>query len=305
MIMGSKIKRIYTGLPKHLSNEVIWVERKYRINDLSHQPGGFDIVLEYKSGNVLGYDWIKKPSSYIQQILKNDLSNEEANAFEDFNDDKQLEIAKTLVRVAYARDYQDKTLYDSAEFQQIWNAAESRITLKKALQAFESTNHKLKLSDDLALVRNFSNFRKASNIRQISYFTSDIGIVTLKFDSSFDISTGCIEEGDEWLPGDILTQLPASILIGLGLNSYSPLNQNANNISLIVDSVIENTFEQIISEISTPSVIYSTSIGGTKKAIKNKPSTMKCIINKHGISIIHPNGWCFTIGGNTDEWVFS
>ena len=231
--MGSKIKRIYTGLPKHLSNEVIWVERKYRVNELSHQPGGFDIVLEYKSGNVLGYDWIKKPSFYIQRILKNDLCNEEANAFEDLDDAKQLIIAKSLIRTAYARNYQDKALYDSAEFQPIWDSSTSRITLKKALQRFEAQKYMPEEIADCTLVESILKNQKASNIQHLSYFLPGNGIVNREFDKTFEIDLSCIEHTDEWFLGDIMMELPEVILRDIIPIGHRPVNWLAKDISFI------------------------------------------------------------------------
>lgn len=311
--MGSKIKRIYTGLPKHLSNEVIWVERKYRLNDLSHQPGGFDIVLEYKAGNVLGYDWIKKPSSYIQQILSNDLSSEEAYGFEALDDAKQLTIAKSLIRTAYARNYQDKVLYESAEFEQVWNSSTSRITLEKALQAYELQKYIPEEITSYTLVESILKNQKASNIQHLIYFLPEEGIINLEFDKTFEIDLSCKEEGDEWYLGDILMKLPAVILRDLVIfqvvSPVSPIRHQrvvkpVKDISFIITEVLIYDDEFIRLELCTPSIIFRTNVDGTKSATKVHPITLKCTISDHGISIMY-NGWCFTIVGDTNKWVFS
>ena len=138
--MGTTIKRIYTGLPEYLINEVLWVERNYRINELSHQPGGFDVVIEYKSGNVLGYDWIKRPPQYIDKIIKNDALQNGITDFESFDESQQLLLAKRLINAAYARKYANEEDFNNVVFQQVWDSSSSEITLTESLAKFEIEN---------------------------------------------------------------------------------------------------------------------------------------------------------------------
>ncbi|MEM7590932.1 MAG: hypothetical protein AAF383_05335 [Cyanobacteria bacterium P01_A01_bin.83] len=62
-------KDFYAGLPEDLVNRVLWVERDIRTNYLSHILGGTNLVIEYRDGRVLGYDWIKRPSLYVAKAI--------------------------------------------------------------------------------------------------------------------------------------------------------------------------------------------------------------------------------------------
>lgn len=43
---------------------------QYRINDLSHTQGGVTVIVELDTGQVLEYDNIKYPASYINKTIK-------------------------------------------------------------------------------------------------------------------------------------------------------------------------------------------------------------------------------------------
>ena len=43
---------------------------QYRINDLSHKPGGVTVIVELNTGQVLEYDNIKHPGAYINKTIK-------------------------------------------------------------------------------------------------------------------------------------------------------------------------------------------------------------------------------------------
>ena len=43
---------------------------QYRINSLSHKPGGVTVIVELNTGQVLEYDNIKYPASYINKTIK-------------------------------------------------------------------------------------------------------------------------------------------------------------------------------------------------------------------------------------------
>ena len=135
--MGNGIKRIYTGLPKKLADQVLWVERKFRVNELSYQPGGFDVVVEYSSGKVFGYDWIKRPSQYIGRILQTEAEESEEHNYDFLDESHLLQLAKRLVSTVHGKrnaPSQDKAI---ATFQEIWNSATSKFTLTEALRKFE------------------------------------------------------------------------------------------------------------------------------------------------------------------------
>lgn len=44
----------------------------YRTNQLSIQPGGVIVVVEYADGKILEYDKVKNPSAYIRSIERRD-----------------------------------------------------------------------------------------------------------------------------------------------------------------------------------------------------------------------------------------
>ena len=92
-----EIKKIYLGLPQDMRTRVFWVGRKFRTNLLSHQPGGGDIIVEYHSGKIFGYDWIKYPSRYVLNIFNRHFKKNNEN-FETFKENIQLGIIKKCPR---------------------------------------------------------------------------------------------------------------------------------------------------------------------------------------------------------------
>ena len=44
------------------------VSDKYRINELSIIPGGYNVVVSYTNGTVYVYDKIKRPMAYIKSV---------------------------------------------------------------------------------------------------------------------------------------------------------------------------------------------------------------------------------------------
>lgn len=85
--MENVIKKVYDGLPEKLRSNVFWVADKYRTNELSHIPGGTEVVVEYHNGDVFGYDCIKFSSSYIFAIFRGVVEN----ALENDDDDKGID----------------------------------------------------------------------------------------------------------------------------------------------------------------------------------------------------------------------
>jgi len=48
------------------------VEDKYRTNELSLKPGGYEVTVIHSTGKVFVYDKIKKPGYYIKSISSQD-----------------------------------------------------------------------------------------------------------------------------------------------------------------------------------------------------------------------------------------
>ena len=47
------------------------VADQFRTNELSFRPGGYTVVVVYKTGKSLEYDKVKYPQRYISRILQN------------------------------------------------------------------------------------------------------------------------------------------------------------------------------------------------------------------------------------------
>jgi hypothetical protein len=118
-----KVKKVYLGLPHHLVENVLWVAREFRTNQLSHEPGGSDVVVEYQDEKVYGYDWIKYPSRYVQKIWTEGIS-EVYEDYDEWEEDVQLDLIKREIRRIFARKYK-KEEYDSEPFKEIWNSETS------------------------------------------------------------------------------------------------------------------------------------------------------------------------------------
>lgn len=140
--MSDRIKRIYIGLPKGVINKILWVERKFRTNALSHQPGGYDVVIEFHSENVFGYDWIKSPSRYIDTVLSHEAVNIGQENYAALDSSEQITIAKELINKMYARSYANKEEYAINSFQEVWNSFDAILSPKEALEQLETNYSK-------------------------------------------------------------------------------------------------------------------------------------------------------------------
>ena len=128
--MSTKIRRIYLGIPEKLIDVILWVSRKYRTNQLSHREGS-DIIIEYhKKNKVLGYDWIKYPSRYINFIFKKEFFNDNTT-FEDFKEQEQINIIKKEISKVYTRIYEKDNL-DNISFDTIWDSSKDNTFVKRA-----------------------------------------------------------------------------------------------------------------------------------------------------------------------------
>lgn len=53
------------------------VSDDYRTNELSLQPGGYEVIVVYENGKRLIYDKVKRPGSYIKSIALKPTANGE------------------------------------------------------------------------------------------------------------------------------------------------------------------------------------------------------------------------------------
>lgn len=127
---------IYIGIPENIKNFVKWVTRYYRVNELSHIPGGSDVIIEYTNGMILGYDWIKNPSNYVESIIYYHI----LKGFEKYSIIQKIEIIKDNIIAIYARKYK-KENHNSVEFEKAWDQ-QSNILPWKMLKKYDSTIYK-------------------------------------------------------------------------------------------------------------------------------------------------------------------
>jgi len=120
--MKREIQRIFIGLPDEFKNRVHWVDKNYRKNPLSLEPGGSDVVIEFKNNHVFGYDCVKFPSNYIYKIILRIIEEEEINDFMELPLQIQFDIVKQKIHRVYARKYIDKEEYLVQPFVEVWNA---------------------------------------------------------------------------------------------------------------------------------------------------------------------------------------
>lgn len=137
--MDSQVERIYIGLPEHLKDKVFWVERAKRTNELSHIPGGTDVVMEYHNSQVLGYDWIKDPFNYIRAM---DVIQE---CFIPWGENKyrirfNLDLFKTKVSGIFIRKYKTEN-YKIVYFEKVWDSATTNETPFRAIDKFLSSEN--------------------------------------------------------------------------------------------------------------------------------------------------------------------
>jgi hypothetical protein len=60
-----------------------YVKDKYRTNPLSLQPGGHTVSVEYENGDVLRYDKIKSPKTYVRTIEYDEVRGKVVNVIVD------------------------------------------------------------------------------------------------------------------------------------------------------------------------------------------------------------------------------
>ncbi|QFS49788.1 hypothetical protein [Nostoc sphaeroides] len=145
-------ERVYIGLPQRLAHLILWVDRRYRTNILSHIPGGSDVVVEYHDGRVLGYDWIKMPWVYIRTFFAG-IVEYGSDEFNRLDKNMQLQIAKNKIATLYARKYKDDEEYSTARFEKAWDSETSNEMPWKSLERFDCRQQK----------QHYFNFEKISS----------------------------------------------------------------------------------------------------------------------------------------------
>ncbi len=132
--------KVYIGLPEHLIDNTLWVVRELRINPLSHIEGGSDVVIEYQNLSSYGYDWIKYPSRYINEIFRNYFETFHIVNLTDFTQDQQLKKFKEVVFKIFARKYDNIHGYENQPFEEIWNSETATQIPVKVLKKFDYVN---------------------------------------------------------------------------------------------------------------------------------------------------------------------
>jgi hypothetical protein len=128
-------ERVYIGLPPRLTHVVLWVDRIYRTNYLSHIPGGSDVVVEYHDGRAFGYDWIKMPWVYIRTFFAG-LVEYGSDEFNGLDETTQMEIAKYKIRGIHVKKYKDEEERSIAAFEEVWNSETANEMPWNALKRF-------------------------------------------------------------------------------------------------------------------------------------------------------------------------
>lgn len=172
--MEGQIKRVYLGLPERLKSTVLWVAREYRTSPLSHQKGGSDIVVEYHSNEVFGYDWIKFPSKYVSAIFYARI-NIEREEFEVIDKDEQLTKIKAEIKSIYARKLRSMEDHDKEPFEEVWNSVDSKETPWEILEEYDYSPPSLGKTHRMEK-RKIHEVSEADILRALGEFTKDIDL---------------------------------------------------------------------------------------------------------------------------------
>ena len=186
--MSTKIRRIYLGIPEKLIDVILWVSRKYRTNHLSHIKGGSDIIIEYHEKNkVLGYDWIKYPSRYINFIFKKEFFNDNTT-FEDFKKQEQINIIKKEISKVYTRIYEKDNL-DNISFDTIWDSSKDNTFPWDNMEQYEDKiKNQRALKQPLPPISVYENdyyFKNNNAVKPFRSFNKKIKKVTVVDDLPF------------------------------------------------------------------------------------------------------------------------
>ncbi len=125
------IANVYVGIPKNISEEIIWVQDKFRTNPLSFIPGGTTVVVEYHSGEVLGYDKIKRPSDYIGKFFESS-NSKTSYGYNKMNELDKINFYKQRINRIFARKKKDGHI-----FEEVWNCEWAQQLPWKSLVKFD------------------------------------------------------------------------------------------------------------------------------------------------------------------------
>lgn len=106
---------------KNYGKEIFWVGDEHRIHPWSVEPGGGTVVVVYKSGQILGYDKVKRPHRYMPKIFKGD----KKNIFSKWDDNTLYKYLDEYVEKIYAA----KEGSDDLDF--IWKNGDEENLLEK------------------------------------------------------------------------------------------------------------------------------------------------------------------------------
>lgn len=109
------------GIPINIAKRILWVNDSYRTHPSSFINGGYSLVLVHLNDKVYGYDKIKEPSLYVEEIIKN------TNQVEKIYLDKNIGFAYVK---SEADDY----------FHKIWDRNESKNGLIASLRSKECSD---------------------------------------------------------------------------------------------------------------------------------------------------------------------
>jgi len=101
--------------------EIFWVGDKHRTHAWSIEPGGSTVVVEYLSGQILGYDKVKRPHRYMPKIFRDDKKSIYCN----WNDETLYKYLDDYVKKIYAAQEGSNTLNP------IWKNGDKESLLKE------------------------------------------------------------------------------------------------------------------------------------------------------------------------------
>lgn len=127
---GKTVKQVYIGLPETLKDRIFWVGEKFRTNPLSFTPGGMDVVVEYCSNVVLGYDRVKYPGKYIRKFFLGAIKITD-EVFDSYDRDKQFSLVKSQINRIFARKWKNLQEKENTPFKEVWNSFENELPWDK------------------------------------------------------------------------------------------------------------------------------------------------------------------------------
>lgn len=115
-----EIASVHVGVPRDIADDILWVGRSYRTNELSHVEGGSDVIVVYSDGDVLGYDWVKYPSRYVKTFYLKKISYEE-DYFDSFEYEVRLDMSKQDISRLYLKTSDSGPRTDYSLYQEVWD----------------------------------------------------------------------------------------------------------------------------------------------------------------------------------------